>query len=132
MTTNFALQLKKLVGKKALYYIVTKAGIDFSKAYYGARYSEQKDYIICPLTEDEFNQLVTELVTAKRVPIADFEKYFRGCQPIEIMAQTSRKILLNGPMSSNNLPDKNGKQPFAVVQLRQDNVIDSLYNRLLA
>ncbi|WP_338991907.1 methylenetetrahydrofolate--tRNA-(uracil(54)-C(5))-methyltransferase (FADH(2)-oxidizing) TrmFO [Spiroplasma endosymbiont of Seladonia tumulorum] len=134
MTTNFALELKKLVGKKALYYydgstpIVTKAGIDFSKAYYGARHLEQKDYIICPLTEDEFNQLLTELVTAKRVPIADFEKYFRGCQPIEIMAQTSRKILLNKPMSSNNLPDKNGKQPFAVVQLRQDNVIDSLYN----
>lgn len=115
ISPNFETELKKLIGNKALYYydgsapIITKAEIDFTKAYYGARHSEQKDYIICPLTEQEFEQLVTELVHAKRVIIPDFEKYFTGCQPIEIMAQTSRKILLNGPMSSNNLLNPNGE-----------------------
>ena len=134
ISPNFETELKKLIGNKALYYydgsapIITKAGIDFTKAYYGGRHSDQKDYIICPLTEQEFRQLVTELVNAKRVIIPAFEKYFKGCQPIEIMAQTSQKILLNGPMSSNKLLNQNGEQPFAVVQLRQDNVIDSLYN----
>ncbi len=134
ITPNFQGELKKLIGNKALYYydgsapIVTKAGIDFTKVYYGARHSEQKDYIVCPLTKKEFDQLVNELVTAKRVILPAFEKYFRGCQPIEVMAEASAKILLNGPMSSNKLPNQNGEQPYAVVQLRQDNVIDSLYN----
>lgn len=65
---------------------------------------------------------MTELINAKRVIIPTFEKYFKCFKPIEIIAQTSRKILLNGPMSSNNLLNQNGEQLFAVVQLWQDNV----------
>ncbi|AHI57604.1 hypothetical protein P344_01190 [Spiroplasma mirum ATCC 29335] len=69
-----------------------------------------------------------ELITSSTVTLKEFEKYFKGCQLIELLAKQSKKVLLNGSMSPNHLEDDQGNLPFAVMQLRKDNLIDTLYN----
>ncbi|AHF57347.1 methylenetetrahydrofolate--tRNA-(uracil(54)-C(5))-methyltransferase (FADH(2)-oxidizing) TrmFO [Spiroplasma eriocheiris] len=133
-TEKLQQELTKIIGKKALYFydasapIITKENIDFTKVYYQALHSAAKDYLVCPLSEHEFNLLHQELVNASTVALKEFEKYFKGCQPIEVLAKQSKKLLLNGPMSPNYLQDDHGNLPYAVVQLRKDNLIDTLYN----
>ncbi|AGM24733.1 methylenetetrahydrofolate--tRNA-(uracil(54)-C(5))-methyltransferase (FADH(2)-oxidizing) TrmFO [Spiroplasma chrysopicola] len=127
-------QLETIIGKKNFYYydgsapIINKVGIDFTKVYYQNRHNQEKDYLICPMTKTEFELLHQQLVTAETVGLTSFEKYFKGCQPIEVLAKTSPKILLNGPMNPNHLAQDGHPDPYAVVQLRQDDVHDSLYN----
>ncbi|MBQ1447865.1 MAG: methylenetetrahydrofolate--tRNA-(uracil(54)-C(5))-methyltransferase (FADH(2)-oxidizing) TrmFO [Erysipelotrichaceae bacterium] len=129
-------EIRKLIGKDYLYFfdavapIVTKESVDFDHAYYKDRYSEEQgDYINCPLTKEEFFAFYNELINAKQVALREFEKeiYFEGCMPFEEMARRGFNTLLFGPMKPVGL-EKDGVRPFAVVQLRKDNAIDTLYN----
>lgn len=111
--------------------IVEKDSIDFSKAYMKSRYDKgDSDYINCPLTKEEFDAFYQELIHAKTVVLKEFEeeKYFEGCMPFEEMAKRGEKTLLFGPMKPVGLTNPDGTQPYAVVQLRQDNAAASLYN----
>src|SRR5690606_24636297 len=88
-------------------------------------------YINCPMNEEEFNKFYEALISAEVVPLKEFEKeiYFEGCMPIEIMAKRGEKTLLFGPLKPVGLVDpRTGKQPYAVVQLRQDNSAGTIYN----
>ncbi|MDD6468071.1 MAG: methylenetetrahydrofolate--tRNA-(uracil(54)-C(5))-methyltransferase (FADH(2)-oxidizing) TrmFO [Erysipelotrichaceae bacterium] len=110
--------------------IVTKDSIDFSKAYYKSRYDKgEADYINCPMTREEFYNFYHAVLTAETTKVKDFEKeiYFEGCMPFEEMARRGEKTLTFGPMKPVGL-EKDGKRPYAVVQLRQDNAADTLYN----
>ncbi|MBR3356901.1 MAG: methylenetetrahydrofolate--tRNA-(uracil(54)-C(5))-methyltransferase (FADH(2)-oxidizing) TrmFO [Solobacterium sp.] len=110
--------------------IVTAESIDMSKAYRKSRYDKgTADYINCPMTREEFEAFYQAVITAETVPVRSFEKevYFEGCMPFEIMAKRGRDTLLFGPMKPVGL-EKDGRRPYAVVQLRQDNAEASLYN----
>ncbi|MBR4445295.1 MAG: methylenetetrahydrofolate--tRNA-(uracil(54)-C(5))-methyltransferase (FADH(2)-oxidizing) TrmFO [Solobacterium sp.] len=110
--------------------IVTAESIDMTKAYRKSRYDKgSADYINCPMTREEFEAFYQAVITAETVPVRSFEKevYFEGCMPFEIMAKRGRDTLLFGPMKPVGL-EVNGKRPYAVVQLRQDNAEASLYN----
>lgn len=110
--------------------IITAESIDFSKAYKKSRYDKgTPDYVNCPMTREEFDRFYAALMEADTVPIKNFEKeiYFEGCMPVEIMARRGRDTLLFGPMKPVGLETEKGR-PYAVVQLRQDNVEESLYN----
>ncbi|QEH62148.1 methylenetetrahydrofolate--tRNA-(uracil-5-)-methyltransferase [Spiroplasma chinense] len=132
---EFKEEINRVVGNQKLFYldasapIITKESIDFSKVFYSSRHGDDKSYICVPLTEEEFNKFHKDLLEAKKVNLKDFENeiFFQGCQPIERLAKISKSSLLNGPMSPNGLKYKS-MNPFAVVQLRRDDAIDSLYN----
>ena len=111
--------------------IVTAESIDMNKAYRKSRYDKgTADYINCPMNEDEFNAFYEALITAESAPVHGFEndKVFEGCMPFEVMAKRGRNTLLFGPMKPVGLETPDGKRPYAVVQLRQDNAEASLYN----
>ena len=110
--------------------IVTKDSIDFEIAYYKSRYDKgDNEYINCPMTEEQFNDFYDALINAEVVKPKEFEeKFFEGCMPFEEMARRGKQTLLFGPMKPVGLTTPEGKRPFAVVQLRQDNVQASLYN----
>ncbi len=110
--------------------IVSKESINFEKAYYKSRYDKgDNEYINCPMSEEEFNHFYDELINAQVVKPKDFEeKFFEGCMPFEEMARRGKQTLLFGPMKPVGLNTPDGKRPYAVVQLRQDNVQASLYN----
>lgn len=110
--------------------IVTAESIDFSKAYRKSRYDKgTADYINCPMDAEEFSRFYEAVITAERAESHDFEKevYFEGCMPFEVMAERGRNTLLFGPMKPVGL-EKDGKRPYAIVQLRQDNKEGTLYN----
>lgn len=110
--------------------IVTKESIDFSIAYYKSRYDKgENEYINCPMNEEQFNHFYDALIHGEVVKPKDFEeKFFEGCMPFEEMARRGRQTLLFGPMKPVGLTTPDGVRPYAVVQLRQDNVQASLYN----
>ena len=129
-------EIKKLVGKDYLFFydavspIVEKDSIDFNYAYYKSRYDDDNvgDYINCPLNKEEFLTFYDELIKAKRASVHSFDEvFFEGCMPFEEMAYRGVDTLLFGPMKPVGL-EHDGKRPYAVVQLRKDNVIDTLYN----
>ena len=111
--------------------IVEKDSIDFNHAYYKSRYDDESvgDYINCPLNREEFDEFYEAIMNAKKIEVHDIddEKYFEGCMPFEEMARRGYKTLLFGPMKPVGL-EHNGEKPYAVVQLRKDNAIDTLYN----
>ena len=129
--------ISKLCGGNFLHFydavapIVEKDSIDFSSAYFKSRYDDENegDYINCPLTRDEFDEFYKAIMEAKKIEVHDIddEKYFEGCMPFEEMARRGYKTLLFGPMKPVGL-EHNGVKPYAVVQLRKDNAIDTLYN----
>ncbi len=114
--------------------IVHKDSIDFEVAWFQSRYDkgEGADYINCPLSREQYDAFIDALLAAEKVPFHDFEKdtpYFEGCLPIEVMAERGRETLSFGPMKPVGLRDpRTGKRPHAVVQLRQDNALGTLYN----
>lgn len=110
--------------------IVTKESINFDIAYYKSRYDKgDAEYINCPMTKDEFEHFYEELMNAEVVKPKDFEeKFFEGCMPFEEMARRGRQTLLFGPMKPVGLEKDGGKRSHAVVQLRQDNAVGTLYN----
>ena len=109
--------------------IISKESIDFDIAYFKSRYDKgEAEYINCPMNQEEFDIFYDELMKAEVVKPKDFEeKFFEGCMPFEEMARRGKQTLLFGPMKPVGL-ENNGKRPYAVVQLRQDNAIGSLYN----
>lgn len=111
--------------------IVERDSIDFSKAYIKSRYDKgEASYINCPMNKEEFHNFYQELIQAKTANLHEFEKeiFFEGCMPFEEMARRGEQTLLFGPMKPVGLETPDGKRPYAVVQLRQDNAIGSLYN----
>ncbi len=134
---KLAQELSRLCGNDFLHFydavspIVEKDSIDFNHAYYKSRYDDENpgDYINCPLNKEEFQTFYDAVINARKIAVHDIddEKYFEGCMPFEEMARTGYKTLLFGPMKSVGL-EHNGVRPYAVVQLRKDNAIDTLYN----
>ena len=112
--------------------IVEADSIDMSRVYMAARYDKgSADYINCPMTQDEYGIFLDALVAAQSVEERDWEKlnYFEGCLPIEEIARRGRDTLRFGPMKPVGLKDpRTGKMPYAVVQLRQENLRADSYN----
>jgi methylenetetrahydrofolate--tRNA-(uracil-5-)-methyltransferase len=112
--------------------IVEADSIDMSKVYLAARYDKgSADYINCPMTKDEYDRFYDALLAAQSVEQKDWEKlnYFESCLPIEEIARRGRDTLRFGPMKPVGLLDpRTGKMPYAVVQLRQENLRADSYN----
>ncbi len=112
--------------------IVEADSIDMSKVYLAARYDKgSADYINCPMSNDEYDRFYDAVVAAEAVEAKDWEKlnYFEGCLPIEEIARRGRDTLRFGPMKPVGLNDpRSGKRPYAVVQLRQENLRADSYN----
>jgi methylenetetrahydrofolate--tRNA-(uracil-5-)-methyltransferase len=129
----------ELLGTEDLYFydsmapIVAASSLDFTKMYPMSRYGKGsgEDYWNAPLSKEEYESFVAALLSAEIVPVKDFEKgiYFEGCLPIEVMAERGLETLRHGPMKPMGLPDpRTGKNPWAVVQLRQDDLAKEHYN----
>ncbi|MGX7196637.1 FADH(2)-oxidizing methylenetetrahydrofolate--tRNA-(uracil(54)-C(5))-methyltransferase TrmFO [Enterococcus olivae] len=137
-TAPLAQAIKDFNGSDGFYFydaaapIIDKSTIDMDKVYLKSRYDKgEAAYLNCPMTEEEFNAFYDELVAAEVAELKEFEKeiFFEGCMPIEVMANRGRKTMLFGPMKPVGLEDpKTGKRPYAVIQLRQDNAVATLYN----
>jgi len=114
--------------------IVHRETIDFDIAWFQSRYDkgDGKDYINCPLTEAEYRDFIAALIDGEKAEFKDWERntpYFEGCLPIEVMAERGPETLRFGPMKPVGLTDpKTGGRPHAVVQLRQDNALGTLWN----
>ena len=132
-------EIARLTKSDGLYFfdaaapIVAKDSIDMDKVFYGARYGRgSDDYINCPMNKDEYEAFYNALISAETAPLKDFEgaEVFEGCMPVEVMAKRGEKTLLFGPLKPVGLVNpKTGKDDsYAVVQLRQDNRGDTLYN----
>lgn len=132
-------ELQKLTGEDSLSFfdaispIVDAASIDHHKAFHASRYmkGEAGDYLNCPLTREEYDLFHEALVKAERVDLREFEKtsYFEGCLPVEVLAERGKKTLAFGPMKPVGLTDpRDGKRPYAVVQLRKENASGTMLN----
>ncbi len=112
--------------------IVTADSLDMDKVFRASRYGRgTDDYLNCPMTEAEYNAFYDALVGAELAELHDFEKklVFEGCLAVEILASRGRQTLAFGPLKPVGLVDpRTGKEPYAVVQLRQENVQGTLYN----
>ena len=118
--------------------IVHRDSVDFSVAWMQSRYGKEgpagtgADYINCPLDRDQYGAFVRALIEGEKTEFKDWEKdtpYFEGCLPIEVMAERGIDTLRYGPMKPVGLDDpRTGRWPYAVVQLRQDNALGTLYN----
>ncbi|MBR2571124.1 MAG: methylenetetrahydrofolate--tRNA-(uracil(54)-C(5))-methyltransferase (FADH(2)-oxidizing) TrmFO [Clostridia bacterium] len=111
--------------------IVTADSLDMSRVFRASRYGKGEDYLNCPMSEDEYNAFYDALVSAETADPHGFEKklVFEGCLAVEILASRGRQTLAFGPLKPIGLTDPNtGKMPYAVVQLRQDNLEGTLYN----
>ena len=152
---GMAKEISKITGQDKLYFydaaapIVTKESIDFNIAFFGDRYEQEKQkdetieqwqnrirnqeasYINLPMNQEEYERFCDELINAEGVVLHDFEKreIFEGCMPIEIMAKRGQDTLRFGPLKPVGFDDpRTGKRPYAVIQLRQDNELGTIYN----
>ena len=115
--------------------IIDADTIDRSKTFRGSRYdredSGEGDYLNCPLSEDQYYELVDDLIHGEKVETREFEKaiYFQSCMPVEVMCERGRETLRFGPLKPVGLVDpETGKIPFAVLQLRTENAEETMYN----
>ncbi len=112
--------------------LVTADSIDMDLAWWQSRYDRgTPDYINCALTREQYEAFLKELTTAEEAEVHGFEdkNVFEGCMPVEVMARRGADTLRYGPLKPVGLTDpKTGKEPYAVVQLRQDNAAKSVYN----
>ena len=135
---RLAENIGELMGQEYLYFydaaapIVTLESIDMTKAWKASRYGKgEAAYINCPMNKEEYHKFWTELVNSEKAPTHNFEKekFFEGCMPVEEMASRGEDTLLFGPLKPVGLENPtDGKLPYAVVQLRQDNADGTLYN----
>lgn len=135
---SLAKTIKSFAGDEGLYFydaaapIIEKLSLDMDKIYLKSRYDRgDAAYLNCPMTQAEFENFYHELINAQTAEMHDFEdeKFFEGCMPIEQMASRGEKTMLFGPLKPVGLEDpRTGKEPYAVVQLRQDNAVGDLYN----
>lgn len=148
-------EISKITGEDKLHFydaaapIVTKESIDFNIAFFGNRYEQEKgkeetiddwkerlhkqeaSYINLPMNKDEYEKFVEELINAEVITLHEFEKreIFEGCMPIEVMAKRGKDTLRYGPLKPVGFDDpRTGKRPYAVIQLRQDNELGTIYN----
>ena len=112
--------------------LVTAESIDMDHAWWQSRYDKgTPDYVNCSMNKEEYEAFITELVSAEEAEVHGFEdkNVFEGCMPVEVMARRGFETLRYGPLKPVGLIDpKTGKEPYAVVQLRQDNAAKSIYN----
>jgi methylenetetrahydrofolate--tRNA-(uracil-5-)-methyltransferase len=144
--------IASLVGADHLYFydaispIVLAETIDRDKVYRASRWGRslgrkdqpacgiddgEGDYLNCPLDRDQYERFYQALMTAEKAPLHEFDraKFFEGCLPIEVMAGRGVDTLRFGPMKPVGLPDpRTGREPYAVVQLRQDNIAGDHYS----
>ncbi len=134
-------ELAKLTSDEFLYFFdaiaptIYAESIDLDKAWYQSRYDKGtgKDYINCPLTQEQYNEFIDDLLEAEKIAFKDWEKdtpYFEGCLPIEVMAERGKQTLSFGPLKPVGLTNAHDPEnkPYAVVQLRQDNKQGSIFN----
>jgi methylenetetrahydrofolate--tRNA-(uracil-5-)-methyltransferase len=129
-------EIEKLTGEQHLYFydavspIVYKESVDFRRVFIASRYDKgEPAYINCPLNEEEYLSFWRALREAERVPLKSFEepKFFSACMPIEEIAEKGELALAYGPLKPVGL-EVNGKRPFAVAQLRREDISDTLYS----
>lgn len=129
-------EIASLLGQEKYFYfydaaapIIELDSIDLHKAYFKSRYDKgDAEYINCPMTKEEFEAFYDALIHAEVAkPHDGEEKFFEGCMPFEEIARRGEQTLLFGPMKPVGL-EHDGKRPYAVVQLRQDNAVGTLYN----
>ncbi len=138
-----ASDIARLVGEEYLYFYdaiaptLNAESIDMTVAFRASRYSRgeevEGDYINCPMTKEEYERFVAALLDAERIELRDFERedprFFEGCLPVEQMATRGQQSLAFGPMRPVGLIDpRTGRRPYAVLQLRQDNLAGTLYS----
>jgi methylenetetrahydrofolate--tRNA-(uracil-5-)-methyltransferase len=148
-------EISKITGEDKLHFydaaapIITKESIDFNIAFFGNRYEQEKgkdetiedwkerlhkqeaSYINLPMNKDEYEKFVEELINAEVITLHEFEKreIFEGCMPVEVMAKRGKDTLRYGPLKPVGFDDpRTGKRPYAVIQLRQDNELGTIYN----
>jgi methylenetetrahydrofolate--tRNA-(uracil-5-)-methyltransferase len=131
-------EIQKVTGSRHLFFydaispIVTADSIDFQYAFKSSRYGKGgDDYVNCPMDEKAYDRFVEALNQAEKALVHPFEKryLFEGCLPVEEMAERGRGTLAFGPLKPVGLTDpKTGRQPFAVVQLRQEYRFETLFN----
>lgn len=140
-STPLAEAIRKATGEESLAFfdaiapIIYKESINFDKAWFQSRYDkgDGKDYINLPMDETQYNAFIDALLAGEKTEFKDWEKdtpYFDGCLPIEVMAERGRETLRHGPMKPVGLtnPHNPTVKPRAIVQLRQDNALGTLYN----
>ena len=135
---NLVNELRKQTNENFLHFfdasapIVLSSSINMDIAYKKARYDQGDDsYINCPMNKEQYHHFLSELLGAKKALVHDFDtNYFEGCMPVEIIASRGVDTLRFGPLKPKGLrnPHDDDKTPYAVVQLRQDNVFATLYN----
>ena len=135
---QLAENIGELMGQKYFYFydaaapIVTLESVDMTKAWKASRYNKgEAAYINCPMNKEEYLHFWNELVNSEKAETHNFEKevFFEGCMPVEEMASRGEDTLLFGPLKPVGLENPaDGKLPYAVVQLRQDNAEGTLYN----
>ncbi len=118
--------------------IVYRETVDMERAWFQSRYDKPgpggtgADYLNCPFERDEYDPFIDALLAAEKTSFKEWEKstpYFEGCLPIEVMAERGRDTLRFGPMKPVGLVDpRTGRRPWAVMQLRQDNALGTLFN----
>mgnify|MGYP002706589445 FL=1 len=113
--------------------IVEKDSINFDKAFYGSRYDKgEASYINCPMNKEEYEKFYNILINAEKIELKEFEKnakFFESCLPVEVLGSRGVDTLRFGPMKPVGLVDKRTNEiSYAVVQLRQDNALKTLYN----
>jgi methylenetetrahydrofolate--tRNA-(uracil-5-)-methyltransferase len=143
----FSEAIGRLTGIEHLFFydaiapIVAAESIDREVVFRDSRNSLSEDYLNCPLTREEYYRLVEGLAHAGRIPLREFEadvergvragagRFFEGCLPVEVLAERGPETLGYGPMRAVGLCDpRSGKKPYAVVQLRRENIAQTLYN----
>lgn len=129
-----AQDIARLTGEPLHFYdaaapIVTYESLDMSKVYRASRYGRGDDYLNCPMTKDEYFAFYRALISAETAELHAFEtpRVFEGCMPVEVMAKRGEMTLCFGPLKPVGL-EMDGKEPFAVVQLRQDDKDGRLFN----
>lgn len=142
---DLATTIRALTGEEALAFfdaiapIIHKDSIDFGKAWFQSRYDKAgpggsgADYINCPLTREAYDHFIDALLAGEKTSFHNWEAstpYFDGCLPIEVMAERGRETLRHGPMKPFGLTNPRAPEmkPYAVVQLRQDNKLGTLFN----
>ncbi len=147
-SAGLAAAIGRLTGEKELAFfdaiapIVYRDSIDMSKAWFQSRYDKAgpggtgADYINCPLSREQYHAFIDAVLAGEKTGFKDWEgtPYFDGCLPIEVMAERGRETLRHGPLKPFGLtnphfpPGAPGNKAYAVIQLRQDNALGTLYN----
>jgi len=150
-SSSLSQAIAQYIGDEHLYFfdaiapVIYGESIDLEVAFRASRYQRGEqdagDYINCPFTRDEYYAFVQALVSAERIELREFEQvlqegvragvsqYFEGCLPVEILAQRGQEALAFGPLRPVGLVDpRTGRRPYAVAQLRQDNLAGTLFN----